>query len=76
MDLQGQRADKFLISHSDRELLLHAGNIKEFDSYISESDPDVVIIEAAERTMSRQGALSASVFQWRPEWFGKLFPDK
>ncbi len=22
MDLQGQRADKFLISHSDRELLL------------------------------------------------------
>ncbi len=76
MDLQGQRADKFLISHSDRELLLHAGNIKEFDSYISESDPDVVIIEAAERTMSRQETLSASVFQWRPEWFGKLFPDK
>ena len=63
--------DKFFINHYGEVIMIHYANLKDLNSYVEEYNPDVIIIETAERAFNRNGGRSDS-FQWTQEWYSKV----
>lgn len=72
--LDNFEANKYFTNHFSEVTMLHIANMHNLFDYVEELDPDILIIEAAERVFKKNDPLYDWRFQWKSEWFEKMFP--